>query len=143
MDVFAGCTVAVEGLWRWAFRGGPSEQSYRSWVAATASWLLGGADSAMGVARPVQPVVANGRPLIFEWVAAGPPVPRLCLVDGGAGRRRGAAFDTLRFDGSGRATAWLSPGNIVIRLPASAGGTVAIEQYSEELLPRVPSPDAS
>jgi hypothetical protein len=34
-------TVAVEGLWRWPFRGGASEQTYRSWVAATASWLPG------------------------------------------------------------------------------------------------------
>jgi hypothetical protein len=30
-------TVAVDGLWRWAFRGGASEQSYRAWVAAMAS----------------------------------------------------------------------------------------------------------
>ena len=78
-------TVAVEGLWRWPFRGGSSEQSYRSWVAATASWLLGGVDSARGVARPVQPVVPNGRPVIFEWLAAGPP---RC-----AGRWSGAAPD--------------------------------------------------
>ena len=64
-------TVAADGLWRWAFRGGSSEQSYRTWVASTASWLLGGADSARGVASPVRPVVQNGRPLVFEWTAAG------------------------------------------------------------------------
>ncbi|MEO7476721.1 MAG: hypothetical protein ABIY46_15445, partial [Gemmatimonadales bacterium] len=44
-------TVGVDGLWRWAFRGGSSEQAYRTWVAATASWLLGGADSVRGSAR--------------------------------------------------------------------------------------------
>ena len=43
-------TVAADGLWRWAFRGGASEQSYRTWVASTVSWLLGGADSARGIA---------------------------------------------------------------------------------------------
>jgi hypothetical protein len=123
--------VAVEGLWRWAFRGGPSEQSYRSWVAATTSWLLGGADSAMGSARPVQPVVANGRPVIFEWVAAGPPSLQTVVWSGPAGEK----IDTLRFDGSGRATVWLAPGEYRYRLGA-AGGTVAVEQYSEELLPR-------
>ena len=49
--------VGAEGLWRWGFRGGSSEESYRSWVAATASWLLAGADSARGVARVARPVV--------------------------------------------------------------------------------------
>ncbi|MGH7703893.1 MAG: hypothetical protein ACREMO_12430, partial [Gemmatimonadales bacterium] len=33
--------VGVDGLWRWGFRGGSSEQGYRAWVAAAASWLLG------------------------------------------------------------------------------------------------------
>jgi hypothetical protein len=122
--------VAVEGLWRWAFRGGPSEQSYRSWVAATTSWLLGEADSAMGSARPVQAVVANGRPLIFEWVAAGPPSLQTIVWSGPAGEK----VDTLRFDGSGRATVWLPPGEYRYRLGA-AGGTAAVEQYSDELLP--------
>ena len=68
--------VAADGLWRWPFRGGSSEQSYRSWVAATTSWLLGGVDSARGLARPVQPVVAAGRPVVFEWVGSGSAVPQ-------------------------------------------------------------------
>ena len=65
--------VGVQGLWRWAFRGGSSEESYRSLVAVTASWLLGGADSARGVARVARPVVENGRPIVFEWVGSGSP----------------------------------------------------------------------
>jgi hypothetical protein len=69
-------TVAADGLWRWAFRGGSSEQSYRTWVASTASWLLGGADSARGIASPVRPVVQNGRPLVFEWSGSGAAVTR-------------------------------------------------------------------
>jgi hypothetical protein len=124
-------TVAADGLWRWAFRGGASEQSYRSWVAATASWLLGGADSARGLARPVQPVVANGRPVIFQWVGDRSPTPETVGWSGGAERQ----VDTLHFDGSGRATVWLPPGEYRYRLGRGGGGTVAVEEYSDELLP--------
>lgn len=125
-------TVAVDGLWRWAFRGGSSEQAYRTWVAATASWLLGGADSVRGSARPVRPVVGNGRPVIFEWTAPGPPSP-VGVAWSGSGEARA---DTLRFDGGGRATVWLPPGEYRYRLAGGGGGTVAVEQYSDELLPR-------
>jgi hypothetical protein len=124
--------VAVDGLWRWAFRGGSSEQSYRSWVASTASWLLGGADSVRGAARPVRAVVSNGRPLIFEWTATGTPEP-LGVGWSGSGRSR---TDTLRFDGAGRATVWLAPGEYHYRLATGGSGTVAVEEYSDELLPR-------
>ena len=124
--------VAVDGLWRWAFRGGSSEQSYRTWVAATASWLLGGADSARGSARPVRPVVSNGRPVVFEWRAPGAPSP-LGVAWSGEGAPRA---DTLRFDGGGHATVWLAPGEYRYRLAGGGGGTVAVEEYSEELRPR-------
>ena len=130
--------VAVDGLWRWAFRGGSSEQSYRGWVAATTSWLLGGADSARGAARTVRPVVPNGRPLVFEWASAGTPRP-LSIVWSGAGVDRS---DTLRFDGAGRAAVWLDPGAYRYRLEGGGGGTVAVEAYSDELLPRPPSLEA-
>lgn len=125
-------TVAVDGLWRWAFRGGSSEQSYRTWVAATASWLLGGADSARGSARPLRAVVENGRPLVFEWVAPGPPTA-MGVAWSGAGS---PGADTLRFDGSGRAAVWLPPGEYRYRLAGGGGGAVAVEEYSEELVPR-------
>lgn len=123
-------TVAADGLWRWPFRGGASEQSYRSWVAATASWLLGGSDSTEGRVRPVQPVVPGGRPVIFEWSGPGAPVPQTVSWSGG---RSGP--DTLRFDGEGRATVWLSPGHYRYRLGGGGSGTVAVEEYSDELLP--------
>jgi hypothetical protein len=139
-------TVAADGLWRWPFRGGSSEQSYRSWVAATASWLLGGTDSARGVARPVQPVVPNGRPVVFEWVGAGSAMPLRVIWSslGPAPARSGTAsaasreetIDTLHFDGEGRATVWLEPGEYRYRLTSGGVGTVAVEQYSDELLPR-------
>jgi hypothetical protein len=133
-------TVAADGLWRWAFRGGSSEQTYRSWVAATASWLLGGADSARGLARPVQPVVPNGRPVLFEWSGSGVPLAQPVtwtrMADSGLGFAGGQRLDTLHFDGEGRATAWLSSGQYRYRLSSGGSGTVAVEQYSDELLPR-------
>jgi hypothetical protein len=124
--------VTVDGLWRWAFRGGSSEQAYRTWVAATTSWLLGGADSSRGSARPVRTVVTNGRPLMFEWTAPGPPTA-LGIAWSGEGAPRA---DTLRFDGSGRAAVWLRPGEYRYRMEGGGGGTVAVEDYSDELLPR-------
>jgi hypothetical protein len=125
-------TVGADGLWRWAFRGGSSEQSYRAWVAATTSWLLGGTDSARGAARTVRPVVPHGRPLVFEWAATGAPRPLAVGWSGGGGERS----DTLRFDGAGRALVWLAPGEYRYRLAGGGGGTVAVETYSDELLPR-------
>ncbi len=125
-------TVAVGGLWRWPFRGGSSEQSYRSWVAGTTSWLLGGVDSARGVASPVQAVVQNGRPVIFEWLGPGQATSQSVAFSSPAGQRT----DTLHFDGDGRASAWLPSGEYRYRLSGGGGGIVAVEEYSDELLPR-------
>jgi len=125
-------TVAADGLWRWAFRGGSSEQAYRSLVAATVSWLLGAADSTAGLARPLQPVVQNGRPLLFEWAGTGSAQP-VTLTWSGQGRQW---EDTLHFDGNGRATVWLAPGQYRYRTEVGSSGTVAVEDYSDELLPR-------
>jgi hypothetical protein len=77
-------------------------------------------------------VVPNGRPLVFEWASAGTPRP-LSIAWSGAGVDRA---DTLRFDGAGRAAVWLDPGAYRYRLEGGGGGTVAVEAYSDELLPR-------
>jgi hypothetical protein len=126
-------TVGADGLWRWAFRGGSSEQSYRTWVATTASWLLAGADTVRGVAAPVRSVVQSGRPLVFEWTGSGPAIatPVVWSRAGDGGTRT----DTLRFDGAGRAPAMLPPGEYRYRLVGGGGGMVAVEEYSDELLP--------
>ncbi|MGH7629060.1 MAG: hypothetical protein ACREOF_06660, partial [Gemmatimonadales bacterium] len=128
-------TVLADGLWRWAFRGGASEQTYRAWVAGTVSWLLAGSDSAAGVARPVRAVVQNGRPVVFEWVAGGSPKATAVQWTGAPA----GAADTLRFDGSGRAQVRLPPGIYRYRLGLGGRGTVAVESFSEELLPRTPT----
>jgi hypothetical protein len=127
--------VGVDGLWRWAFRGGTSEQAYRNWVAATVSWLLAAPDSVAGVARLVEPVVARGRPLVFEWAGAGPPtdVPIGWTADSASGT------DTLRFGASGRAELWLPPGDYRWRLAGGGVGRAAVEAWSPEWLPGRPT----
>lgn len=127
--------VAADGLWRWAFRGGSSEQVYRAWVAATTSWLLGGADSARGAARPARAVVQRGRPVVFQWIAGGTPRD-LSPAWSATGASRS---DTLRFDGAGRAVAWLPVGEYRYRLGDGGAGTVVVEPYSDEWVRRPPT----
>jgi hypothetical protein len=125
-------TTAADGLWRWAFRGGSSEQAYRSLVAGSLSWLLGAADSTAGKARVVRPVVANGRPVLFEWSGAGAAMPvGITVVTAGV-----TARDTLRFDGNGRASLWLPVGRHTYQAEGGGAGSLAVEEWSEEWLPR-------
>ncbi len=123
--------MGIDGLWRWAFRGGSSEQGYRGLVASSLAWLLGGADSAAGRARVVHDVVQRGRPVIFEWSGAGAAEPIPAVLAGGSATRT----DTLVFDGSGRAELILPPGTWHYRLTGGGQGTVAVEEYSDEWLP--------
>ncbi len=124
--------TAADGLWRWRFRGGSSEQAYRSLVASTLSWLLASEDSAGGKARPVRPVVSNGRPAIFEWTGSGTPGVLPLAVTGEGSVRR----DTLRFDGAGRAELRLAPGRYRYDLEGGGTGVIVVDRWSEEWLPR-------
>lgn len=126
-------TVAADGFWRWAFRGGSSEQAYRSWVAATLDWLLGGADSAVGRARVAQAAVQAGRPVVFDWSGGGAAAPLPVSLTDSAGAR--IRSDTLRFDGAGRAELWLPVGAYRYQLAGGGAGLVMVEPYSDELLP--------
>jgi hypothetical protein len=92
----------------------------------------GAADSTGAKAKPVRTVVANSRPLVFEWSGAGDPQPLAVQFSDSAGQRS----DTLRFDGSGHAEVRLPVGTYHYRLEGSGEGTVAVEQYSDEWLPR-------
>jgi hypothetical protein len=125
-------TVAADGLWRWAFRGGSSEQAYRNWVAATTSWLLAAPDTAVGLVRLTRSVVQQGRPLVFEWAGSAAPtdVPLGWQGDSTKGT------DTLHFDAAGRALLWLPPGSYAWRLARGGAGQAAVEQFSDEFLPR-------
>lgn len=125
-------STAAEGLWRWSFRGGSSEQAYRALVASTVSWLLGASDSSSGNARPVRPVVSNGRPVVFEWTGPGAPLPLGIRLEGSGQAER----DTLRFDGAGRAQLWLPPGQRRYQLDGGGAGIIAVDTWSEEWAPR-------
>jgi len=123
--------TGIDGLWRWAFQGGSSEQGYRSLVAAATSWLLGGADSLTGKASLQGQVVQRGRPAIFEWNGGGRPEPVPVEWSGAAGPRS----DTLVFDGAGRAEVLLAPGVWRYQLRGGGEGTLAVEEYSDEWVP--------
>lgn len=132
-------TIAAAGLWRWAFRGGASEQAYRSLVAAVVDWLLGerGAGSRERVVLETIEV-PNGLPIVWRWST--PDVARALAVT--LRSNDTTRTDTLRFDAGGRAELPLPPG--VYRYALSGGGgpeqgVVAVETYSDEWLPRAPS----
>jgi hypothetical protein len=83
----------------------------------------------------------NGRPMVFEWSGAGAshPVPITWTGNREEGRGKGEEeSDTLRFDGAGRAEAWLAPGAWRYRLEGGTQGLVAVEEYSDEFLSRTP-----
>lgn len=125
-------TVVGDGFWRWAFQGGAAEQAYRTWVATSVSWLLGGADPRLGAARPALPVASRGLPVIFEWIGGGAPAPLAISWNGDSA----SGTDTLRFDGAGRATLRLPVGLFHYHLGGGGGGVVAVEPWSREWLPR-------
>ena len=130
-------TVSAAGLWRWAFRGGASEEAYRSLVAGLVDWLLGerGAGSRER-AVPVTLETPNGLPLVWRWTSADEPrALAITLEQDGKSR-----VDTLRFDAGGGAELALPPG--MYRYALAGGperGVVAVETYSDEWRPRAPS----
>ncbi|MES2307100.1 MAG: hypothetical protein V4558_16485 [Gemmatimonadota bacterium] len=123
--------LGADGLYRWAFRGGVSEQLWRGLIAGTASWLLAapGVDGAR--ALPVASVTERGRPVRFRWTGSGAatPIPARLDSDGAT------LHDTLRFDGSGEATLALPVGHYRYTLDGGGSGAFGVEPFSVELLP--------
>jgi hypothetical protein len=126
-------SVTAAGLWRWAFRGGGSEEAYRALVAGLADWLIGEGGKGKGErAIPLTLEVADGLPLRWRWNAAGDPHDLEVRLESGTATRS----DTLRFDATGHAELRLPPG--VYRYALAGGperGVVAVETYSDEWRP--------
>jgi hypothetical protein len=76
-------------------------------------------------------VAQQGRPLVFEWSGSGAP---RALPVSWSGTATGS--DSLRFDGAGRAELRLAPGTYRYRLAGASEGVAAVEEYSDEWLPR-------
>lgn len=125
--------IGVQGLWRWAFRGGSSEQAYRALMAGTVDWLLAGQDTIRGRARPVRPVVPNGRPIAFSWAGGGTADPLAIRLRSSEGA---VISDTLTFDGAGLASVLVPVGTYTYQLSGGGRGLVAVEEYSDEWFPR-------
>ena len=125
--------IGAQGLWRWAFRGGSSEQAYRALFAGTVDWLLAGQDTIRGRARPVRAVVANGRPVAFAWTGSGAAEPVVIHLQNRDGE---SITDTLTFDGAGRAALRLPVGTYTYQLSGGGRGLIAVEAYSDEWFPR-------
>ena len=130
-------TVTAAGLWRWAFRGGASEEAYRSVVAALVDWLLG--EGGRGTRERVVPEaleVPNGLPTVWRWTS--PDSARAIAVT--VRSQDTTRTDTLRFDQSGRAELLLPPGIYRYALGGSSEqGVIAVETFSDEWLPRAPA----
>lgn len=124
--------VTGDGLWRWAFRPGTGEEAYREIVAASVDWLLGGIDSATGIARPVRRVVPLGAPIQFERTDTARIGPAILSLSSDSGSRT----DTLVFDGAGKAELRLPPGRYAYRFAGGGQGVVAVDRWSAEFLPR-------
>jgi hypothetical protein len=128
-------TVTATGLWRWAFRGGASEQAYRSLVAGLVDWLLGepgGRSRERAVLESLE--VPNGLPVMWRWTGAEDPRALAVTLRSADSTRT----DTLRFDVAGRAELLLPPG--IYRYTLGGGseqGVVAVETYSDEWRPHV------
>ena len=130
-------TVTAAGLWRWAFRGGAAEQTYRTLVAGLVDWLLGeqGAGSRER-AVPQALEIANGLPVVWEWRSRDEPRPLVVTLKTSSETR----VDTLRFDAARRAELLLPPGIYQYALSGgSERGVVAVEEYSDEWRPRAPT----
>lgn len=124
-------TLGADGLYRWAFRGGASEQLWRGLIADATAWLLATPDSGAVTIRPVALVTQRGRPVRFRWTGTGAASPTSITLTGVTG----VTSDTLRFDGSGEARLALPVGRYEYALAGGGSGTLAVEPYADELVP--------
>lgn len=127
-------TTTADGLWRWALRGGASREAYRAVLAAGVDWLVA-APRAGGTARvSATEVVPRGVPVAFRWHGDTVPAGPVTIALTGDTSRTVA----LAFDARGQAEVSLAPGVYQWRATATPGaaGTVVVEEYSDEFVPR-------
>ncbi len=140
-DTTQGRTVWIgaAGLYRWGFRGGTTEQVWRSLVAEIATWLLATPAAETASAKPVAIVTQQGLPVRFRWTGSGRPGPLPIRIDS-------VGTDTLRFDGNGDAALDLPVGRYRYALEGGGRGVFAVEPYSDEYVPApmtLPAHDAA
>jgi hypothetical protein len=123
-------TIGADGLYRWAFRGGASEQHWRAMVADLSAWLLATPDSVSAAVQPLALVTQRGRPVRFRWTGSAAPVTTGITLRDSVGSRS----DSLRFDGAGTAAIILPVGRYQYALSGGGEGVVAVEPYSDELV---------
>ncbi|MBK7595569.1 MAG: hypothetical protein IPP98_15325 [Gemmatimonadetes bacterium] len=125
-------TFGADGLFRWGFRGGVSEQVWRALVADAAAWLLATPDSASAAIRPIALVTPRGRAVRFRWVGSRAPEPVAITLRDSARTR----VDTLRFDAGGEASIPLPVGRYRYLVADGGGsGDFGVEPYADELVP--------
>jgi hypothetical protein len=130
-------TIGASGLHAWAFQGGLPEQAWRTMIGQAAAWLLAAPPADSSAIGALDPVTQRGRPLRFRTAGAAAPVE----VTFTSTER--TVSDTLRFDGDGIAEVVLPSGRWTWRSATGGTGTVAVEQYSDELVPSLPTLTAS
>lgn len=125
--------IGVEGLHRWAFRGGDADQAWRTMIGEATGWLLAAPPADAAPATPLEPVAQRGRPLRFRRTGSG-ALPALPVTFTSDSTTRA---DTLRFDADGIATVVLPPGRYRYQFAdgAPVAERVAVERYSDELFP--------
>lgn len=121
-------TVGVQGLHRWAFRGGAAEQSWRALVAATTGWLLDSPPQSGARAMPVERSNPRGQPVRFRWSGTDAPQALPVQLESDGSSR----VDTLRFDAAGEAKLVLPVGRYNTLIDGVAIGMIGVEPYSPE-----------
>ncbi|MDH4349637.1 MAG: hypothetical protein OEW56_00625 [Gemmatimonadota bacterium] len=128
---------AANGFWRWAFRGARDREVYRAMLSAGVEWLLEGNRRGTVTAVRAEPVVPRGIPVPFHWMSGAAPEDSIAIELAGPDStiQRRVVFGA---DRTGFVA--LEPGvyRWRVRDPVRADGTVAVETFSPEFVPRIP-----
>jgi hypothetical protein len=121
--------IGAAGFHAWSFQGGAAEQAWRTMIGQASAWLLAAPPGNGQPIRALEAVTQRGRPLRFRAATATAPVEITFSTDAAV------RTDTLRFDADGVADVVLPPGRFQWSTAGSGSGSVAVEEYSDELVP--------